>query len=52
LAGYIGPMAKILVKKASKTVQSLDDLPHLLSKELTKKSERQSFIGNCRFLSE
>jgi hypothetical protein len=52
LAGYIGPMAKILVDKAAKKARSMDDLTMILSMELTKESERQSFRTNCKFLSE
>lgn len=52
LAGYIGPVAKILVRKASKTAASVEALVGLLADELETAEERNSFIGNCRFLQE
>ena len=52
LAGYIGPVAKILVRKASKRAASPEALVKLLAEELENDEERKSFVGNCRFLHE
>ena len=43
LAGYIGPLALILVKKAAKGAQSLDNLYHLLAEDVlhTEEQKRQ-----------
>jgi hypothetical protein len=51
LAGYIGPLALILVKKAAKEAQSLDDLYHLLAEDvLHTEEQKRQFLDSHRTL--
>lgn len=52
LAGYLGPVAKILVRNASRKAASPGELVRLLAEELDNDAERRSFTSNCRFLHE
>ncbi len=44
LAEHIGPMAKILVNRASKTATSLDELYAMLSSEISSPADRDRFL--------
>jgi class 3 adenylate cyclase len=47
LANYIGPLAPILVKKAAKEVQSLDDLYHVLAGDvLSTEQQKRQFLDS------
>jgi TIR domain len=48
LAGYIGPVAKHLVKQAAALAASLEDLIGRLAIELDVESERREFAASCR----
>jgi hypothetical protein len=48
LAGYIGPMAKFLVKAAAPRAAGVDDLVVRLASELDTESERREFTVRCR----
>ncbi len=48
LAGYIGPLAKHLVKTASSRAADVDDLVCRLATELDSESERRKFTQQCR----
>jgi TIR domain len=48
LAGYIGPVAKHLVKQAAGRASSLEDLIGRLAVELDVESERIEFATSCR----
>jgi TIR domain len=48
LAGYIGPLAKHLVKAAASTARGMDDLVERLATELESESERRDFAQRCR----
>jgi hypothetical protein len=48
LAGYIGPLAKHLVKAAALRAAGVDDLIGRLSMELDTDSERREFTQRCR----
>lgn len=48
LAGYIGPLAKHLVKTASARASGVNDLIARLATELETESERREFIQRCR----
>jgi hypothetical protein len=48
LAGYIGPVAKHLVKQAAGRASSLEDLIGRLAVELDVESERREFATSCR----
>jgi hypothetical protein len=48
LAGYIGPLAKHLVKAAATRAAGVDDLIGRLSMELDTDSERREFTQRCR----
>lgn len=48
LAGYIGPLALILVKKAAKEAQDLDDLYHMLAKDVLPTEEQKRQFLNSR----
>ena len=47
LAGYIGPLAKHLVKSAALRAAGVDDLLSRLATELDSESERQEFMKHC-----
>jgi TIR domain len=48
LAGYIGPLAKHLVKFAASHAAGVDDLVDRLATELDTESERREFTQRCR----
>jgi hypothetical protein len=48
LAGYIGPLAKHLVKTAASRAAGVDDLVGRLATELDTESERREFSQRCR----
>jgi len=48
LAGYIGPLAKHLVKSAASHAAGVDDLVGRLATELDTESERREFTQRCR----
>jgi hypothetical protein len=48
LAGYIGPLAKHLVKTAASHAAGVDDLVGCLATELDTESERREFTQRCR----
>jgi hypothetical protein len=47
LAGYIGPLAKHLVKSAARRAAGVDDLLSRLATELDTESERHEFTQRC-----
>jgi hypothetical protein len=50
LASYIGPLALILVKKAAKGAQSLDDLYHVLVEDVPTEEQKRRFLDSRRTL--
>ncbi len=48
LAGYIGPLARHLVKTAALQAGSVDDLVARLATELDTETERYEFTRQCR----
>lgn len=48
LAGYIGPLAKHLVKQAALRAAGVDDLVSRLAAELDTESDRREFTRRCR----
>jgi hypothetical protein len=48
LAGYIGPLARHLVKTAACHAAAVDDLVGRLAAELDNESERREFTQRCR----
>jgi len=48
LAGYIGPLAKHLVKRAALRANDLDVLIAGLAAELDSESDRRAFTERCR----
>ena len=48
LARYIGPMAKVLVRRTSKVAANLEDLVQRLAKELPSESDRSAFLAAVR----
>jgi hypothetical protein len=49
LAGFIGPLARHLVKSAASCARGVDDLVGRLAAELETDSERREFTQRCRF---
>jgi hypothetical protein len=47
LAGHLGPIAKVLVKRAAARASSLDELARLLALELDSEQERRGFIDKA-----
>ena len=45
LAVYVGPVAKVLVKKAAKNTSSTKDLYQVLSKEIPKERDKKHFLN-------
>jgi hypothetical protein len=50
LAGYLGPVAKLLVSRAARNTSSPAELVALLANELELDAEKRAFQENCRFL--
>jgi hypothetical protein len=48
LAGYIGPVARHLVKRATASALGMEDLLLRLAAELESEDDRRQFIGSCR----
>ncbi len=48
LAGYIGPLAKLLVKRAAQRAKDFEDLIERLASELEAPSDRRAFVQSCR----
>ena len=48
LAGYIGPLAKHLVKAAAAQAAGVEDLVGRLARELDSESERREFTQRCQ----
>jgi hypothetical protein len=49
LAEYIGPMARVLVKRAAQQATSMDELMNLLAAELPTEKERATFLRQKDF---
>jgi len=47
LAGYIGPLAKHLVKSAALRAANVEELLSRLAAELDNESERHEFMQRC-----
>lgn len=45
LASYIGPMAKIIVKKAAKKTNTVESLYRLLAEDISSEKERMEFLN-------
>ena len=50
LAGYIGPVARVLVKSAASQAAGMDDLVTRLASELDTDSDRRRFAQGCRMI--
>jgi hypothetical protein len=50
LAGHIGPMARIVVKKAARDSASLDDLYRVLAEDLPTEEQKRQFLNSRRAL--
>ena len=48
-ARHMGPMAKVLVRRESRTANSLDTLCRALASHLDKDAERQRFLNDAGF---
>jgi TIR domain len=48
LAGYIGPIAEIVVKRAAKRCTSVVDLCALVAQEIDSSADRAKFLASCR----
>lgn len=48
LAGYVGPIAQLLVKKAAARARREEDLIAKLAGEIDSESERAAFVSECR----
>ncbi|HEV7613614.1 MAG TPA: toll/interleukin-1 receptor domain-containing protein [Steroidobacteraceae bacterium] len=48
LAGYIGPVAKYLVRTAAARAADVEDLVHRLATDLESEAERREFTQQCR----
>ena len=48
LAAYIGPIAEIVVKRASKRCTSVTDLCAIVSQEIESSADRAKFLASCR----
>ena len=46
LAGYVGPMAKIIISRQAKKSSSLAELVKAVSEEITSNEDRQSFLNH------
>ncbi|MBV8818438.1 MAG: serine/threonine protein kinase [Acidobacteriaceae bacterium] len=51
LAGYIGPLARVMVDRASKKAQSLDEMFSLLSAEIPSPKDRERFLASRAHIS-
>jgi len=48
LAGYIGPIAEIVVKRAARRCASVTDLCVLVAQEIDSSADRAKFLASCR----
>jgi hypothetical protein len=48
LAGYIGPIAEIVVKRAARRCASVTDLCVLVAQEIDSNADRAKFLASCR----
>lgn len=48
LAGYIGPIAEIVVKRAARHCASVTDLCALVAQEIDSSVDRAKFLASCR----
>ncbi len=48
LAGYIGPIAEIVVKRAAKRCASVADLCAMVAQEIESGADRAKFLASCR----
>ncbi len=48
LAGYIGPIAQLVVKRAAKRCASLSDLCAMVAQEIESGADRAKFLAACR----
>jgi len=48
LAHYLGPIAKVLVKRAAPAAAGLEDLQRLLAAEIESEPERRAFLAGAR----
>ena len=48
LAGYIGPIAEIVVRRAAKRCASVADLCALVAQEIDSSADRAKFLASCR----
>jgi hypothetical protein len=48
LAGYIGPIAEIVVKRAARRCASVTDLCALVAQEIDSSADRAKFLASCR----
>jgi hypothetical protein len=48
LAGYIGPIAEIVVRRAAKRCTSVADLCALVAQEIDSSADRAKFLASCR----
>jgi hypothetical protein len=48
LAGYIGPIAEIVVKRAARRCASVTDLCVLVAQEIDSTADRAKFLASCR----
>lgn len=51
LSEYIGPLAKVLVKKRAAKAKNITELSELLAKEIETPSERSHFLAACQKLT-
>jgi hypothetical protein len=47
LAGYIGPISEVIVKRAAKRSGSLEDLYELAAREIETEADRVKFLRSC-----
>ncbi len=48
LAGYLGPIADMIVKRAAQRTASFDDLCAAIAREIESESDRARFLRSCR----
>jgi len=48
LAGYLGPIANMIVKRAAQRTASFDDLCATIAREIGSDADRARFLRSCR----
>jgi serine/threonine-protein kinase len=48
LAGYIGPIAELVVKRAARHCASVTDLCAMVAQEIESAADRAKFLASCR----